>query len=389
MYSHRELFLRHVAQTSPSPLALEITHAEGCYMYDRQGNRFLDLISGISVSALGHSHPAVVDAIRHQAGKYLHLMVYGEFVQYPQVELATAICATLPQQLQSVYFTNSGAEATEGAMKLAKRATGRYEIISCENAYHGSTQGALSLAGQELLKNSFRPLLPATRRVRFNNLEDLQFITGQTAAVFVEPVQGEAGAVAANPIWIRLLRERCSETGALLVLDEIQTGMGRTGILWAFEALGIVPDILLLGKAFGGGMPLGAFISSQELMHLLTFDPILGHITTFGGHPLCCAAALAAFKVLTSGNLVNEVPGKELLLRNVFSGYEVSGKGLLLAVEMENFDNVQRFISHAAQHGIITDWFLFNDHCIRIAPPLIISGEEIESLRPVIQDFKL
>lgn len=384
MLTARQLFLSHIAQTSSSPLALEIVDASGCYMTDVNGKRYLDLISGISVSALGHSHPAVVNAIIAQAQKHLHLMVYGEFVQYPQVEYAHALAQTLPEDLNSVYFTNSGTEATEGAMKLAKRVTGRPEIISCINAYHGSSQGALSVSGQEELKNSFRPLLPGTRQIRFNNFDDLSKITTQTAAVFAEPIQSEAGAVAGREDWFKALREKCSETGALLVLDEIQTGMGRTGTLWAFEQLGIIPDILLLGKAFGGGLPLGAFIASANLMNQLTFDPVLGHITTFGGHPLSCAAGLAAFQVITGSGLIQEVRNKEAHFRDIFSRYPVHGKGLLLAVELGSFQRVQDFITMASEKGFITDWFLFNDRCIRIAPPLTISEDEIESVRELV-----
>jgi acetylornithine/succinyldiaminopimelate/putrescine aminotransferase len=297
------------------------------------------------------------------------------------VQYAELLAEHLPGHLNSVYFTSSGTEATEGAMKLAKRVTGRPQIISCINAYHGSSQGALSLAGREELKNSFRPLLPGTFQIRYNNFDDLKKINHSTAAVFAEPVQSEAGAITGQQEWFEALHNRCKEKGALLVLDEIQTGMGRTGTLWAFQSLGIEPDILLLGKAFGGGLPLGAFIASDTLMQQLTFDPVLGHITTFGGHPLSCTAGLTALRTLINSGLIAEVAEKEQHFREIFSRYPVYGKGLLLAVDLGSFDRVQTFIARAAAKGFITDWFLFNEHCIRISPPLIITHEEIESVR--------
>lgn len=377
MPSQRELFLRHMAQTSPIPLGLEIIDAEGCWLYGNDGKRWLDLISGISVNTLGHSHPAVKEAVHSQVEKHMHLMVYGEYVQSPQVGYAKALTDTLPPSLDTVYFTNSGAEATEGAMKLAKRITGRNQFVSCHHAYHGSTQGALSIAGGDWLSQAFRPLLPNTKRIGFNSIEDLSLITEETAAVFIEPVQGEAGAVVPSQGYLEAARKRCDETGALLVFDEIQTGLGRTGTLWAFEQSGVVPDILMLGKSFGGGMPLGAFVSSYENMQLFTDDPVLGHITTFGGHPVSCAAGLAAFRFIRENDLASAAQEKEALMRKLLPGATLHGKGLLLALELGDFDRVQKAINYCLANGVITDWFLFNDHCIRIAPPLVISEEEI------------
>jgi acetylornithine/succinyldiaminopimelate/putrescine aminotransferase len=385
MPTQRELFLRHLAQTSPIPLGLEITHAEGCRLYGKDGKQWLDMISGISVSALGHSHPAVKEAVHAQVDKHMHLMVYGEYVQSPQVDYAKALTDTLPPTLNTVYFTNSGTEATEGAMKLAKRVTGRTQFISCYNAYHGSTQGALSIAGGDWLSQAFRPLLPNTQFIQFNAVEDLALITEETAAVFIEPVQGEAGAVVAAEGYLKAVRRRCNETGTLLVFDEIQTGMGRTGTLWAFEQSGVTPDILLLGKSLGGGMPLGAFISSHENMQLFTHDPVLGHITTFGGHPVSCAAGLAAFTFIRENDLAKAALEKEALLRELLPGSTLHGKGLLLALDLGDFDRVQKVIHYCLKNGLITDWFLFNDHCIRIAPPLLISDEEIHEACDVLR----
>ena len=387
MPTQRQMFLQHLAQTNDIPLALEIERAEGCYMHDKDGKRYLDLIAGIGVSALGHCHPVVIEAIEKQIRKYSHLMVYGEFVQTPQVAYAKALTDTLPANLDCVYFTNSGTEATEGAMKLAKRYTGRREIISCYNAYHGSTQGALSIAGGEELKNAFRPLLPDIRQIRHNIMEDLKQITEYTAAVFIEPIQGEAGARVADDEYLKALRERCTEVGALLVYDEIQCGFGRCGTLWHSGRNGISPDILLLGKALGGGMPLGAFISSKAIMHTLSFDPVLGHITTFGGHPVSCAAGLAAFEYILNEGLIEQVEAKAQSFRNKLHHKAIKalhGKGLLMALEVGSFDNVQKLIRYCIENRVVSDWFLFNVDCIRIAPPLIISDEEIDEACDVI-----
>ena len=380
MISQRQLFLSQLAQTSPIPLGLEIDHAEGCWLYDVSGKKYLDLISGISVSSIGHRHPAVVKAIKNQVDKYLHVMVYGEYIQSPQVAFAKLLTDHLPESLNCVFFTNSGTEATEGAMKLAKRVTGRPEIIGCYDSYHGSTQGALSIAGGEWFKNSFRPLIPGTRQIKFNNFDDIKEISNHTAAVFMEPIQAEAGGILPLAGYLEAVRERCTETGTLLIFDEIQTAFGRTGSLFNFMQKGVVPDILMLGKALGGGMPLGAFIADRAVMNEFTHDPVLGHITTFGGHPVSCVAGRAAMEVLVNSDLIKQVKEKEALFRanlNHPGINSIHGQGLLLAVEVSSFEKVQSIIRKAIIDGLITDWFLFNDKCIRIAPPLTISEEEI------------
>ncbi len=387
MISNRQLFLSHLAQTSPSPLLIEIERAEGMYLYGPGDKKYMDLIAGISVSNLGHSHPAVVNAVKQQAEKYMHLMVYGEFVQSPQVMYATALSKVLPATLNSVYFTNSGAEATEGAMKLAKRLTGRRQFVHFKDAYHGSTQGALSLMGDETFKRKFRPLLPDTLQLDFNSVKDLEKITAATAAVVVEPVKAESGVSLPAEGYLKLLRDKCDETGALLIFDECQTGLGRTGKLFAFEHYEVVPDVLLLAKAFGGGMPLGAFISSQEKMKALSENPILGHITTFGGHPVCCAAGLAAFNVLQNDKLVAGVEAKGQLFDDLLVSPKIKAKrrkGLMMAVEFADFEQNKAIIDRCIEKGILTDWFLFAPHCMRIAPPLIITEEEIHHACSII-----
>ncbi|SHL01367.1 aspartate aminotransferase family protein [Hymenobacter psychrotolerans] len=382
MLTPRQLFLRHQAQTSDFPLLLEIERAEGVYMYAPDGRRYLDLISGIGVSNVGHRHPRVVEAIKNQVDKYLHLMVYGELVQAPPAQLAQALHETLPAHLDSVYFTNSGAEAVEGALKLAKRHTGRTGFVSCLNAYHGSTQGALSITGSEGFKNSYRPLLPDVRHIRYNHLEDLALINEHTAAVVIETVQGEAGVRVPEPGYLPALRQRCTEVGALLILDEIQCGFGRTGTFWAFEQFGIAPDILLCAKGMGGGMPIGAFISSQEIMAGFKTNPILGHCTTFGGHPVSCAASLATLHTIQQENLLAGVAEKAARFRQQLvhpAIRDVRGCGLLMAVEFDSFEVLKPIIDHALAHeGILTDWFLFCDNSLRLAPPLIITDAEID-----------
>lgn len=379
--SERELFLLHVAQTSDSPLQLEVEKAEGVYLFDPKGKAYIDLISGISVSNTGHSHPHVVKATAQQVQKYMHLMVYGEYIQSPQVRLARKLSQLLPDNLNNCYFVNSGSEAVEGAMKLAKRYTGRSQIVSFRNAYHGSTQGAMSIMGSEEQKRSFRPLLPDILQIGFNCFDELHNISQKTACVIVEPVQGEAGVITPKLNYLQKLRERCNEVGALLVFDEIQTGMGRTGKLFALYKYGVTPDILLLAKALGGGMPLGVFISSKEIMQSLTQNPILGHITTFGGHPVSCAAALAAIDVIEDDKLIEQVDNKEKLFRELLGNHhqvkEIRSSGLLMAIEMGSFDKVSRCIKHCIENGVIIDWFLFCNTAIRIAPPLIISEDEI------------
>jgi len=358
-------------------------------MYGPGGERYLDLISGISVSSVGHRHPAVVKAVKDQADRYMHLMVYGEFVQSPQVKLAELLVNHLPEPLNNVYLVNSGSEATEGALKLAKRHTGRTEMVSFRNAYHGSTQGSLSVMGDERMKKAFRPLLPDVRFLDFNQTEQLNQITSLTACVIVETIQGEAGAVVPTSEFMKALRTRCCETGTLLILDEIQAGLGRTGKLWAFEHFGIVPDILLLAKGLGGGMPIGAFIASAEIMQSLTHSPVLGHITTFGGNAVSAAAALATVDVITRERLWNGVTGKENLIREKLKHPAIKGirgKGLMLAVEFDSFEQNKKIIDRCLEKGVLTDWFLFADNCLRIAPPLIIENDEIEAACQVILD---
>lgn len=387
--NQRELFLRHVAQTSGSPLALEIVKAEGMNLFDASGKVYLDLIGGISVANVGHRHPDVVKAIRDQSESYLHVMVYGEFIESPQVQFAKFLTEHLPTGLDTVYFTNSGTEAVEGAMKLAKRATGRTQIISFENSYHGSTQGALSILGSEYWRNAFRPLLPDILHLEYNAEGSLQFISEQTACVIAETIQAEAGIIAPTKEWIQALRKKCRETGTLLILDEIQTGFGRTGSLWGFENFDIVPDIILLGKALGGGMPLGAFIADNQLMSTLSTDPVLGHITTFGGHPVCCAAGMAAMKALLKEDMMKGVKAKEQLFRSLLVHPEIKAIrsfGLWLSVEFDSFDTNKRIIDACIEKGVVTDWFLFASNCLRISPPLIISEDEIRKVAGIIMN---
>lgn len=349
----------------------------------------MDLVSGFAVSNVGHRHPKIVQAIKDQADKFLHVTVYGEYIQSPQVSFASKLCSVLPPALNSVYFVNSGAEATEGAMKLAKRYTGRSEMVSCINSYHGSTQGALSLMGNEHYKQAYRPLLPGVRFMRFNAMEDLNQISTDTAAVFLETVQGEAGVIVPGREYMQALRKRCHDTGALLVLDEIQTGFGRTGKLFAFEHFGIVPDILLLAKGMGGGMPVGAFISDKSIMDSFKENPILGHITTFGGHPVSCAAGLAALNVLLDEKLADTVNTKERLFRDCLKHpkiKEIRGKGLLLSVQLSSFAEVERVSKSCVENGLIVDWFLHNETSLRIAPPLIITEENIREACSILMD---
>lgn len=380
LLSERELFLHHLAQTSDAPVLLEIVAAKGCNMYDKNGKKYIDMISGIAVSNVGHAHPKVVKAVQKQSEKYMHLMVYGEYIQSPQVQFAKELSDSLPDNLESVYFVNSGSEGIEGAMKLAKRYTKRSQIIACKNAYHGSTHGALSLESHEEAKRNFRPLLPDIAHIEFNKMADLALITSKTAAVFIEPIQGEAGINIASQDYLEALRTRCTKTGTLLVFDEVQTGFGRTGKFWALEHFGVSPDILVCAKAMGGGMPLGAFIASAELMHVLTYQPVLGHITTFGGHPVCCAAGLAALKIIKSEGLLKKMLKKEALFRKLLVHdkiVEVRGKGLMLAVEFQSSEYREKVVLKSRKKGLIIDWFLFGENSIRIAPPLVIKKKEI------------
>ena len=378
--TNRQLFLNHVGQTSEAPLSLEIVRAEGCKLFDVDGTEYIDLIGGISVCNVGHRHPKVIDAIKKQLDDYLHIMVYGELVQSPQVQYATLLTQYLPGSLNSVFFTASGSEATEGAMKLAKRFKNRTQIISFKNSYHGSTQGALSVMGSEYWQQAFRPLLPDIFQMNYNSFEDLENITTRTACVIAETIQAEAGVLVPQNGWLKALRKKCDETETLLVLDEIQCGFGRNGTLWAFEQFDVVPDILLLGKALGGGMPLGAFVADKKIMDCFTHDPVLGHINTFGGHPVCCAAGLAAFKVLLNEKLIDGIKVKEELFLSLFKHPKIKAvrsRGLMMAVEFEDFGMNKKVIDTLIINGVFTDWFLFAANCLRIVPPLTISNEEI------------
>jgi acetylornithine/succinyldiaminopimelate/putrescine aminotransferase len=361
-------------------MLLEVEKAEGVYIYSPSGKKYLDLISGVSVSNTGHRHPRVVQAIKDQVDAYMHLMVYGEFIQSPQVKYAERLAGLLPESLSCCYFVNSGSEAVEGGIKLAKKHTGRSRTISCNNSYHGSTHGALSLQGSSNYKNAFRPLLPDTFQIDFNDVNALDFIDRKTACVIIEPVQGEAGIILPENNFLKKVRQRCNEVNALLIFDEIQTGFGRTGHMFALDRYDVVPDILLLAKALGGGMPLGAFISSQEIMSSLMSDPPLGHITTFGGHPVCCAAGLASLNVIIEEELIKSCYDKSVLFKKLLNHpliKEVRGEGLMLAIQLAGPEYVQYVIYKAPEYGLILDYFLFCDSAFRIAPPLTINNDEI------------
>lgn len=380
MLTNRQLFLLHLGQTSPSPVMLEIEKAEGIRMYDTSGRVYYDLISGVSVSNTGHRHPRVVEAVKAQVDSYMHLMVYGEIIQSPQVKYAERLAGILPGNLESVYFVNSGSEAVEGALKLAKRYTGRTKIIYFKNSYHGSTHGALSVQGSVVYKNAFLPLLPDTVQADFNDLKAAQMIDDHTACVIVEPVQAEAGVILPDTGFLESLMDGCRRHGALLIFDEVQTGFGRIGSLFALERYGIVPDILILAKALGGGMPLGAFISSREIMSSLANNPQLGHITTFGGHPVCCAAGLASLEVIIGERLAELCISRSELIRKTLKHpliKNIRGEGLLLAVQLETSMHVSYAIANAPGHGLLLDYFLFCNDAFRIAPPLIITDDEI------------
>lgn len=387
MLTQRQLFLQHNAQTSPEPLMLEFVRAKGIYIYDAQNKKHIDLIAGIGVSNVGHCHPAVVKAIQEQAETYMHLMVYGEYVQTPQVNFAKALADILPESLSCTYFLNSGTEAVEGAMKLAKRYTGRKGFIACKNAYHGSTQGAESLMESDFYSSGYGPFLPHVSFIEHNNIADLNKITTEIAAVFIEPIQGEAGIRVADLNYMQALRAKCTDTGTLLIFDEIQSGFGRSGKMFAFQHYNIVPDVLLLAKGIGGGMPIGAFISSLEIMSVLSHTPILGHMTTFGGHPVCCAAGLATLRTLVDDHIVDEVEEKGQLFKQLLQHpaiKEIRGKGLMLAVEFENFEINKKIIDACILDGALSDWFLHCSNSMRIAPPLIITKEEIEEACAII-----
>lgn len=385
--NNRQIFLSHLAQTTDFPLMIEIEKAEGIYMFGPEGKQYIDLISGIGVSNVGHRHPKVLSAIQEQLDKYLHLMVYGEYVQSPQALLAKALCDTLPEHLDNVYLVNSGSEAVEGALKLAKRYTNRRDIISCVDAYHGSSHGALSVGGNEIFKRAYRPLLPGIKNIVYGSFYQLDKITTDTAAVIIETIQGEAGIKVACSNYFQALRKRCDKTGTLLILDEIQAGFGRTGKFWAFEHFGIEPDILVCAKGMGGGMPIGAFIANKEVMGVFKNHPLLGHITTFGGHPVSAAASLATIDIIKEESLLESVEAKAEIFKKLLIHPKIKGirnKGLLMAVEFESFDVLKPIIDRAIEMGVITDWFLFCDDAMRIAPPLIITELQIKEACTII-----
>lgn len=387
MLNNRQLFLLNTAQTSDSPRMLEVERSEGVYLYSPDGQKYMDLVSGFAVSNIGHRHPKVLDAIRNQLDKYLHVTVYGEFVQAPQVGLATALLEVLPDSFGSVYFTNSGAEATEGAMKVAKKYTGRREIIAARKAYHGSTQGALSLIGNAAYHQAYAPLLPEINFIDYNHMADLSQITERTAAVILEAVQGEAGIRVPNTTYMQAVRNRCDEVGALLIFDEIQTGFGRTGSLFAFEQYGMVPDIILMAKGLGGGMPIGAFVAPKAIMDVIKDNPMLGHITTFGGHPVSCAAAQASLQVIREEQLIQSVASKAALFRELLQHpqiQEIRGVGLMMCLQLDSFEQVFAVSDYALQHGVIVDWFLHCESALRIAPPLTITESEIREACSVL-----
>jgi acetylornithine/succinyldiaminopimelate/putrescine aminotransferase len=382
-----EIFLNKLAQTTPDPYLISIEKAEGIYLYSPDNKRYTDLISGISVSTVGHRHPHVIQAIKNQLDKHLHVMVFGEYIQSVSNELAQKLTSLLPPTLNCCYFVNSGTEANEGALKLAKRFTGRTEIISCKKSYHGSTHGSLSVSGNETKKSAFRPLLPDVRFIEFNNPVEIKMITSRTACVIMETIQGDAGVRIPDEEYMKKVRERCHETGALLILDEIQCGLGRTGTLFAFEQFGITPDILTIAKAFGGGLPIGAFIADKKIMDVLTFNPPLGHITTFGGNPVCCASALATLEVIEEENLLEEVESKGKLFEQFLQHpaiKEIRRIGLMFAVDFDSAERVNRIVQAAKEEGVICYWFLSHPNSFRIAPPLTITNDQIRESCEVI-----
>lgn len=385
----KQIFQQFLAQTSPSPVGLHITKAKGNYLYDIDGKAYLDLIGGISVCNIGHSHPAVVAAIKNQAEQYLHIMVYGELIQTPQTTFAQKIVAHMPVTLNSVYFTNSGSEACEAAIKLSRRYNGRRNIIASNNSYHGHTLGSLSVMGSEYWRNAFRPLMPGVYHYDYNSEEMIAAIDERCSCVILETVQSEAGIIKPKTEWIFRLREKCSQHGVLLILDEIQTGFGRTGSLWGFEQWDIIPDMVLLGKALGGGMPMGALVAPKQIMDCLSHNPILGHMTTFGGHPVCCAAGIAAMEVLLEEKLIEQVAEKEQLFHSLLQHPKilaVRSAGLLMAVALQDIEMVLKVLNKCMDKGLFSDWFLFADNCIRIAPPLSITTSEIEKACEILLD---
>jgi acetylornithine/N-succinyldiaminopimelate aminotransferase len=379
---------KHLSPTSPFPIGLHIERAEGIYLYDSTGKKYMDMISGVGVSALGHGNERVNAALKSQIDQHLHVMVYGEFEQRNQNQLADKLCSLLPSSLDSVYLVNSGAEANEAALKLAKRCTGRTKLVSCKKAYHGSTHGALSVSGNEVKKSKFRPLLPDIYFMDFNSMASLELIDERTAGVIVETIQGDAGVRIPDKAWMKALRKKCNETGALLILDEIQCGLGRSGSWWAFEQFDIVPDILTLGKALGAGLPIGACIASKELLDQFSHDPILGHITTFGGHPLICAGALAGLKEMSERKLIDGVNSKGELLFNTLNSHpqvkEIRYRGLLFAIELDTDEAVQKVVEDCLKNGVIGFYFLSHRTSFRLAPPFIISDDELKEAACII-----
>jgi len=389
-------FYRHIAQTSDEPMGLEIEKAEGCFLYTKDGKRFTDLISGIAVSSLGHRHPEVIAAIKAQLDKHLHVMVYGEFIQEPQSRFAERLCSSLPDSLGRVYFVNSGTEAIEGALKLAKKATGRSKLVAFHNSYHGDTHGSLSVTGRNIYRDPYEPLLPNVHFIHFNRFDGLELIDSETAAVILEPIQGEGGVIPADEEWLKEVRKRCNETGTLLIFDEIQAGFFRTGSLFAFEHYGVVPDIICLAKAMGGGMPMGAFVSSSEIFEAFKHDPPLNHVTTFGGHPVCCAAADANLKVLLREDFANKAARIESAARAILKGdgiTEVRGRGSMLGLQLRDAELTQNVVKECFEKGIILGWTLHSNSLIRIAPPLIIDenllAESLETILKAVQKFAL
>ncbi|WBX72687.1 aspartate aminotransferase family protein [Tenacibaculum pacificus] len=385
-------FLKYQGQTTPHPLAIEISHASGSYIYDSKGKKMLDFVAGVSANSLGHNHPKVTEAIKKQLDNYTHVMVYGEFIQKPQLELCKALANTLPENLSAVYLVNSGTEATEGALKLAKRFTDRAEIIAAKNGYHGNTQGAMSVCGAEEQNRAFRPLIPGVKFIEFNNEIDLEKITTKTAGVILETIQGGAGFIEPKNNYLSKVKKRCEEVGALLILDEIQTGVGRTGKFWGFENYNMTPDIIITGKGLGGGMPIGAFIASFDVMSCLKENPKLGHITTFGGHPIIASAGLATVTEITTTNIIEETIRKEKLIRNNFKNQkaikEIRGRGLMLALIVDSPEIASKIILNCLDKGLILFWLLFEGSAIRITPPLTISDEEInEGCALIINEF--
>lgn len=381
-------FLKNQAQTNETPYLIDVDRAEGIYIWDKSGKRYMDMIAGLAVNNIGHRHPAVISAIKAQVDKHLHVMVYGEYIQDAQLALAENLASILPEQLNCSYVVNSGTEAIEGALKLAKRFTGRSEIVSCKGSYHGSTHGAMSVSANETKKAAYRPLLPLVKFITFNDISSLSLITKNTAAVIIEPIQGDAGVRIPHDFFLKTLRAKCDEVGCLLIFDEVQTGFGRTGTFFAFEQFGVIPDILTLGKALGGGMPIGAFISSHEMMRSLTHDPMLGHITTFGGHPVCCAAANATINVLKTEKWISEVEQKGSLLEKIIiennEVIEIRRAGLMFAIEMVSFDRVKLIVDHCLTNGLIGFWFLSCPNSFRLSPPISITQKEIRKAGQLI-----